>query len=87
LINAVTKTEISNNRLRKYVCSANEQEINLGLQDPKANKNVFCFMRQIKNIGERPLKGFIDINTETTRIQKVNRCLISPETHTSILQN
>ena len=62
LLKGIAKMGLSEKELVKYFASATEQEISQGLEDAEAEKHVFCFFRGIKDIREKPKKGFVDLD-------------------------
>ena len=62
LLKGIAEMELSEKELVKYFASVTEQEISQGLDDPKAQKHVFCFFRQIEGIKKKLMKGFVDLD-------------------------
>jgi len=68
LLKGIAMMSLAEKKLVKYFESATEQEINQGLDDPEAQKHVFCFFRTIEDIKEKPRQGFADLDKKTGKL-------------------
>ena len=73
----VVQLKLPEKDLFKYFSSATEQEIKQGLDDPEAQKHVFCFLRQIEGIKKNPRKDFADLDQKGKLDENVYNQLIA----------